>query len=202
MYRVRMNELLLRKKVDERTQELAHEVDEHKKTEEALQRERNLFRTLIDHLPDAIYVKDRQGRKTISNVEDVRILGKQSESEVLGKTDYDFYPADTAANYFAVDQHIIQTGQSVLNHEECIKEDDGAERWLLTSKLPLRDEQNNIIGLVGVVRDMTEQRNLEAQFHRAQRMDSLGTLASGMAHDLKNLLVPVKIAAELLQRKS
>jgi PAS domain S-box-containing protein len=201
IYRVRVNERNLQKKVNERTQELAREVDDHRKTEEALQHERNLFRTLIDHLPDAIYVKDTQGRKTIANTEDVRLLGRQSEAEVLGKTEFDFYPADIAANYFAVDQFIIQTGQSVLNHEECIKDQDGSERWLLISKLPLRDEQNSIIGLVGVVRDMTEQRNLEAQFRRAQRMDSLGTLASGMAHDLKNLLVPVKMAAELLQRK-
>jgi PAS domain S-box-containing protein len=139
----------------------ARDLTAQKKMEVALTKERNLFRTLIDHIPDVIYVKDTACRKTISNKEDVRLMGGHSESEVLGKTDFDFYHADAAAKFFATDQSVIQTGRPVLNNEECIKDQDGNNRWLLTSKLPLRDEHGTIIGLVGVGRDITQQKKAQ-----------------------------------------
>ena len=89
-------------------------ITDRKQAEESLKHERNLFRVLIDNLPDSIYVKDTKCRKTIANVADVRNMGKQSEAEVLGKTDFDMYPADIAAGFYADDLNVIQSGKSVL----------------------------------------------------------------------------------------
>ena len=137
------------------------DITERKQAEESLRRERNLFRVLIDNLPDAIYIKDIECRRTIANVADVRNMGKQSEAEVLGKTDFELYPADIAAGFFADDLSVIQSGKSVVNKEEFFFDKDGKKDWLLTSKLPMRDEQGRIIGLVGIGREITEQKRME-----------------------------------------
>jgi len=104
------------------------EITEIKRAEESLKHERNLFRVLIDNLPDAIYVKDSECRKTIANVADVRNMGKQSETEVLGKTDFDLYPAEIAAGFYADDLSVIQTGRSVFNKEEFFFDKDGKKK--------------------------------------------------------------------------
>ena len=99
-------------------QAIATDITERKQAEESLKRERNLFRVLIDNLPDAIYVKDTECRKTIANIADVRNIGMQSEAEVLGKTDFDFYPEDIATGFYADDLSVIQSGKSIINKEE------------------------------------------------------------------------------------
>jgi PAS domain S-box-containing protein len=132
-----------------------------KHAEEELRYERNLLRTVIDNLPDAIYVKDTKCRKTVANKEDVHLMGGRSEAEVLGKTDFDFYPPDVAEKFIAIDRSVLETGQPVLHNEASFKNNDGSERWLLTSKIPLKDEQGNIVGLVGIGRDITLQKKAQ-----------------------------------------
>ncbi len=150
------------------------DITERKQTEETFQHERNILRTLIDNLPDAVYVKDTKCCKTVANLADVHNMGGQSEAEVLGKNDYDFYPADIAAAFYADDQSVIQTGQPVLNKEEFLIDKEGKGHWLLTSKLPLRDEQGQITGLVGVGREITEQKHIEeALKHEKSLLDAL-----------------------------
>ena len=151
-------------------QVIARNITERKQAEESLKRERNLFRVLIDNLPDAIYVKDTECRKTIANVADVRNMGKQSEAEVLGKTDYDLYPAEIAAGFYADDHYVIQSGKSVINKEEYFIDKDGKKDWLLTFKLPMRDEQGKIIGLVGIGREITEQKHAMEELFNSQQM--------------------------------
>jgi two-component system cell cycle sensor histidine kinase/response regulator CckA len=140
---------------------IAKDITEPKRAEEALRYERNLLRTLIDNLPDGIYVKDIECRKTIANPADVRNMGRQSEAEVLGKNDFDFYPEEIAAKFYADDQTVLQTSQPVLNREEYVLDAAGQRRWLSTSKLPLKDGQGRIIGLVGIGRDITERKQME-----------------------------------------
>ena len=133
-------------------------ITDRKQSEETLKRERNLFRVLIDNLPDAIYVKDAECRKTIANVADVRNMGRKSEAEVIGKTDFDFYPADIAEGFHADDLSVVQSGIPVLNKEEFFFDKDGRKSWLLTFKFPMRDDQGRIIGLVGIGREITRQK--------------------------------------------
>lgn len=128
-----------------------------------LQQERILLRTLIDALPYNVYVKDRLARKTLANKADLKALGASSEAEVLGKTDYDLLPRHVAAACYADDMRVILHGQPVINRQELIVNSAGAQQWLETTKLPLRDEQGNIIGLIGIGRDITARRETEAR---------------------------------------
>ena len=150
------------------------DITEREHAEEALRYERNLLRTLIDNLPDGIYVKDSACRKMIANPADVRNMGRQSEAEVLGKDDFDLFPKDLAERFFADDQSVLQTGRPALDREEYVLDADGQKRWLLTSKLPLRNDKGQIIGLVGIGRDITKRKRAEeALRHEKALMDAL-----------------------------
>ena len=128
-------------------------------------------------------------------------MGCQTEAEVIGKTDYDFFPPEIAAGFFADDQSVLKTGQPIINREEKIILSNGETHWTLTTKVPWRDAAGKIIGLIGIGRDITERKNLEDQVTNARRMESLGRLATGVAHDLNNILAPILISIELLQQK-
>ncbi len=136
--------------------------------------ERILLRTLINNLPDAIYAKDASCRKTMANPADVHNMGLQSETDVLGKNDFELFPKDVAEGFFADDQSVIQSGKAVLNREEYFIDEDGKKHWLMTSKLPLKDEGGKIVGLIGIGRDITERKNVEeALRHEKAFMDAL-----------------------------
>jgi len=137
------------------------DITERKRTEASLAAERSLLRTLIDHLPDSIYVKDAACRKILANPVDAHAMGASSEAEVLGKTDFDFYPLELAAAFNADDQIVIRSGQPVLNREEMMTLPDGTLRWLVTSKVPLRDSAGQVIGLVGISHDITVGKRVE-----------------------------------------
>src|SRR5262249_17530121 len=139
---------------------IQRELSERSRTDQALAQERRLLRTLIDNLPDAIYAKDTAGRKTLINPADLKNLGCQKEAEALGKTDFDMFPREIAEKFFADDQKVIR-GEPVLNREEFFFDPQGRQCWLLTSKLPLRNQNDEIIGLVGVGRDITKQKEAE-----------------------------------------
>jgi len=143
------------------------DITEKVKSEEAIQQERILLRTLIDNLPDAIYVKDKFSRKSIANLTDVKNMGKQSEADVLGKTDFEFFPKEEAEKFFKDDQSVITTGKPVVNREESFSDPQGNKRWLLTSKLPLRDVDKNIVGLIGIGHDITTRKKAEEKLKRA-----------------------------------
>ena len=97
--------------------------------DEAFQHERILLKTLIENLPDAIYAKDKDGRKILANAADVHNIGKQSEAEVLGKNDYDLFPEEIARGFFEDDQKVIKTGEPVINREEFYINSHGDKKW-------------------------------------------------------------------------
>jgi PAS domain S-box-containing protein len=176
-------------------------ITKQKEVEIKLMAERNLLRTVIDNLPDAIYAKDMGARKTLANPADLKNLGCRTETEALGKNDFKFFPKEVAEKFFEDDQLVLQNGQSVINREEKVIVADGKSVWLLTTKVPWRDADGHIIGLVGIGRDITDKKNLEAQLLRAQRMESIGRMATGIAHDLNNILTPIMISTTLLREK-
>jgi len=117
-----------------------------------LAEERHLLRTLIDNMPDYIYVKDVESRFVLNNAASLRVLGATGQEEVTGKGDFDFYPADLAGYYYQDEQALLRSGRPLINKEEPHR--DG--QWILSTKVPLRDSQGDIIGLVGIGRDVTE----------------------------------------------
>jgi len=144
-----------------------------------LAQESTLLRTLIDNLPDSVYAKDRLGRKTLANRADLQFMGVQTESEVLGKTDLEIFPEELATQLYADDQGVIQTGRPLINREECVTDTSRRQRWLLTSKLPLRDREGKIVGLVGIGRDITERKRAEEEIRRLNQ--ALERRARGLA---------------------
>jgi PAS domain S-box-containing protein len=141
-----------------------------------------LLRTLIDALPDRIYVKDTEGRYVFSNAAHVKKLGAASPEEVAGKTDFDFEPVELAERYRADEQEILRFGQPLIGKEEPSIDEDGNERWNSTSKVPLRNETGEFVGIVSVTRDVTEGRWVEEALRKseenlahAQRIAHLGS---------------------------
>lgn len=134
-----------------------------KEAEEKLIRERKLLRVLIDNLPVTIYIKDTECRKIIANRADLDIVGAKSEAEIIGKTDIECYNNEIGLRGYIDDKKVIETGEAILNREEDFYDINGNLRWLLTSKIPLTDENGKIIGLVGIGRDITEQKLAQEQ---------------------------------------
>ncbi len=165
----------------------ARDLAAQKRMEVALTKDRNLLRAVIDNIPDGIYTKDLNYRRTLTNRADVTNMGRKSEAEVLGKDDFEFFPKELAEGFIADDQTVTQTGQPVINREEYIINEQDQKRWLVTSKIPLQDEKGQTIGLVGISRDITDKKKAEEE--REQLIKELQEAAA----DIKVLsgLVPI-----------
>jgi len=107
------------------------DIIENKRGEEAFHQEHTLLRTLIDNIPDSIYCKDLNCRKTLANHTDIQRLNAKSDEEVLGKDDFAFYPREIAEKFYSDDKMVMQTGKAVINREEYFLDENGQKRWLL-----------------------------------------------------------------------
>ncbi|MDP3432031.1 MAG: PAS domain S-box protein [Bacteroidota bacterium] len=179
------------------------DISERKEAEEKLLRERKLLRTLIDNLPATIYVKDTECRKIIANRADMEVIGAKTEEEVLGKTDMEIFSNDIGARGYADDKRLIETGIPVLNQEECFYDANGIQHWLLTSKIPLTDENGKITGLVGIGHHITEQRKMQAELveakEKAEESDRLkSAFLANMSHEIRTPLNSIIGFSELL----
>ncbi|HTB65637.1 MAG TPA: methyl-accepting chemotaxis protein [Steroidobacteraceae bacterium] len=121
-----------------------------------------MLRTLVDNLPDLIYVKDVNGRFLLANIAEARIMGAKTPSELLGKNDFDFHPRELATRYHEDEQAVIRSGKPLLAREEECRHPAGHLVRLETTKIPLRDAGGAVTGLVGIGRDIT-LRVTEAQ---------------------------------------
>ena len=127
-----------------------------------------LLETLMDNVPDAIYFKDRDSRFTSINRCQAARFGIASPALAVGRTDFDFFTDEHAAQARRDEQEIIRTGQPLVNVEEKETLPNGEFRWVSTTKLPLRDRKGNIVGTCGISRDITERKKTEEQLqHRA-----------------------------------
>lgn len=136
-----------------------------------LQKERDLLRTIIDNLPDYIYAKDRQGRFVLNNPAHARDLGVASPGEMRGKSDFDFFPRELADQFFADEQKIIATGQSVINQEQYKASPgnpNGEKHWSLCSKVIWHDQSGEILGTVGITRDIHEFKLTQEALRRSE----------------------------------
>jgi len=126
-------------------------------------RKNYILDSFMANAPDAIYFKDRTGRFIRLNQAHARLLGVENPDELVGKSDFDFYPEELAQPRYAREQEIIRTGQSLLNFEE----PNLGGSWTLTSKMPLIDEYGEIIGTFGISRDITELKVAQQQVEEA-----------------------------------
>jgi PAS domain S-box-containing protein len=163
------------------------DITDRKNSEEAVKHERRTLRTLIDNLPNQIYVKDKECRKMIANKADVENIGKTKESEVLGKTDIELFPGLIGERGYADDNKIIRTGKPIFDLEEEFINAEGIKRWLLTTKIPLRDKDGNITGLVGIGHDITERKEIVEELIRAkEKAEESDKLKTAFLHNISH----------------
>ena len=140
---------------------LLDQVAQRRHAEQTLMHEHLVLHTIMDHLPDGIYAKDAQARKTLSNRADYEALGQQSEHGVLGKTDLEIFGPTQGAKGLTVDMQVLQSGESVLHREVSIVLPNGEQHWILISKVPLVDEDGHVQGLVGISHNITDRKQAE-----------------------------------------
>jgi PAS domain S-box-containing protein len=195
--------------------------------ETALGDERNLLRTLINSLPDLIYVKDLQGRNLLNNKAHQQFL-KASAEELKGKTVYDFYPREMAELFAKDEQEVMHSGKVLLNREERTRDAEGHAAWVATTKVPYADAHGQILGLVGITRDITERKRAEEELQeknlllehlvasereamdalkqaqsglvQAEKLAGLGQMVAGVAHEINNPLSFVSNNVAVLAR--
>jgi PAS domain S-box-containing protein len=162
------------------------DITEQKRAVEALRKSEVLNRRLVENLPHRVFIKDRDSAYVSCNVNYARDLGVTPE-QIVGKDDFALHPAEMAEAFRADDRAIIETGELKELDERFLVE--GQERWAHTMKVPFRDEQGIIMGVLGVFEDITDRRRAEEELLKMQKLQSVGTLAGGIAHDFNNILL-------------
>ena len=137
-----------------------------KQAEEKLTEERNLLRTIIDHLPSRVYVKDLASRYLINNLAHLRALGVEAQEESRGRTTIDFFPGERGQQALLDDRKVLDTGKPIIDQEKSDFGAEGQAHWSLTTKVPLRDVRSNIVGIVGISHDITERKRIEQELQR------------------------------------
>jgi PAS domain S-box-containing protein len=171
------------------------DITERKRVEDALAEERYLLNTVLDNLPVQVYVKDRESRFLLANTATMQAMrGVTTPEDYIGKTDFDLMSdqPEFAAAYFAEEQAIIQTGEAILNKEHLRYTTVNTPLWGVTSKLPMRDAEGHITGIVGIGMDITERKNAENALR-----ESLATTQT--LYDASRILIAIKDLPDLLQ---
>lgn len=145
---------------------ITRDVTEAKNINDQIESERILLRTIIDTVPDALYVKDLEGRKILANKAEMKILNVNTIEEYFGKPDTDFYSKEAGEKYWADDLEVLNSRKPKLNIQELVIDRSGNEWWLLASKVPLFDKDGNLQGLVGVGRDITIRKKLQDELDK------------------------------------
>jgi two-component system sensor histidine kinase/response regulator len=172
---------------------ISRDITTYLQAEEALNQERDRLQTLMNHLPDVIFIKDTSGRFLMANPALVKLYGAELPEDLIGQKDEDFIPQSLADHFVEDDRQVMESGIPLVDREESNVDAEGHPLWMLTSKIPLRDSDGKLMGLVGIGRNITRQKVAEQQARRqameagllhrstslARETDSLETLLKG-----------------------
>jgi len=140
-----------------------------KRAEEQLEQEHNLLRTMIDHIPGEVYVKDKKSRFILCNKIVAEYQKRDAKDNIIGKTDFDLFEHEIAQQFFDEEQYLMQTGRSIINSEGRFINKTGEVFYCSINKVPLRDMAGNITGLVGINYDVTERKQAEQKILEYQK---------------------------------
>lgn len=172
-------------------------ITERQQAEEALNKERLQLRTLIDNLPYAVYVKDADGRFLLANKSLAQYMGVDAPQELIGHTDLQHHPEALARQYMEDELRIIREGVGLYGKEESVKiaERDDLRYWS-TTKVPMKDATGQVIGLVGIGIDITEQKAAEKAI--LDMAEAKSKFTSTVSHELRSPLAMIKEATNLV----
>lgn len=177
---------------------IVRDITSRRQAEAALLESRERLRAIIDSSNGLIWVKDLAGRFLVVNHYLETTLGR-SQEQVIGRTAFDLFPHNLAELYTRNDRQVLAAGQ-LLEFEETVLLPDGV-RTFLAVKFPLRDPAGQLCGLSAICTDITDRKLLESRLRQQQRLESLGTLAGGVAHEINNPINGVMNYAQLLQER-
>ena len=161
---------------------------------EVLDRELQPHRALLNSLPGFVYARDRDGRFVLANMKVAASLGEKRPEDLIGKFDSDYQPEETALWNIAAEQEVMRTGRGVIEREVAVTDQNGAQTWLLETRLPWSDKDGDVAGVVGFTCDITERKGLEDQLGLMQfSIEHAGEAVYWLAPDLR--LVYVNSAA-------
>lgn len=176
---------------------MAHDITDRVRTEEALRRNEEHYRQIVETAQEGIWVIDAEARTWYVNERMAEMLG-YSRQEMLGRPLYDFL--DEAAQVHAR-RNVENRFDGVTKHGDFrFRRRDGSALWAIVSVKPLYNDAGRYIGALGMIVDVTERRQLERQLQQAQKMEAIGRLAGGVAHDFNNLITVITGYSDLLLR--
>lgn len=199
----------MRDEIQRKIEELQHlnaELDQRVEERTAeLVRQQYILDTFMATVPDRIYFKDRRGRITRANLAHARRMGLPTPDEEVGKTDFDFLPAEEAHRRYQQEQDIIRTGIPLIGAEEQRVRADGRAEWALVTKMPLRNEHGDIIGTFGISRDITNLKQTEETLKHAKEAAEAANRAkteflANMNHELRTPLNVILGLAQIMSR--
>ena len=148
---------------------ISSDVTELIETQHTLERERNTLRALLDSIPDSIYIRNQDGTYIVVNRALASLVGCDDPEQVTGKTPYDFYPEERARSFITEDLKVMQGGEVVINQNSRVQDNTGDLRYFLTTKVPVRDREGQVFGIVGINRDVTEQEVSRQALRQTER---------------------------------
>jgi PAS domain S-box-containing protein len=165
----------------------------------------DILLAVIDATPDAIFVKDLEGRYVLANRAAARFVGRTLD-QVIGRHDYELYPEETARRFVEDDKAVLESGAS-MSFEGVASSSSGTQAYLVTKGV-FRDKAGTILGIYGISHDITELRGAQdsleqtrAALFRSQKMEAVGQLTGGIAHDFNNILMVILGNLELLRMR-